>query len=98
MNNILAITREMLCAAENEDWDQLSHLEGIRSLKLLKFSADTGAADYPERVLIETIESVLDLDRQIIHLCYAESSSCKEQVRDFKKGRKAIANYHQFSS
>jgi len=98
VNKILDITRDMLHAAEGGDWEQLVILEDSRSSMLSRLSIDLEVAEHSENILIETIESILDYDRQIIDLCAAESSSCKEQVREFIKGRKVIASYHQFSS
>ena len=99
VNNILDITSEMLCAAENGEWDKLGILEDSRSTMLSRLSVDDMGAEgqESENVLVQAIESILDIDQRIIKLCTAESSSCKDQVRDFVKGRKAIASYHQFS-
>jgi len=96
LNNILDITRDMLYAAENGEWDQLRMLENSRSSMLSSLSIDIAATEHPKAVLINEIESILDLDRRIINLCTTESTSCKLQIRDFKKGRRAIASYHQF--
>ena len=97
INNILDITRDMLYAAESGDWEHLSILEDSRSTMLSGLPLNMEAAQFSENVLIQAIESILELDRRIIALCAAESTSCKEKVRDFTKGRKAIASYHQFS-
>lgn len=97
VKNILALTRDMLCAAESGDWEALDTLEAARSSQLSGLLVDLDNVEQSENALVKDIESILDLNRQIIDLCSTESTSCKNQLRDCVKGRQAIASYYQFT-
>lgn len=94
---VLVVSQEMFVAAESGDWDRLATLENTRSDLLASiFSVQTGS-EHASQKLVAMIQSVLELDRKIISLCSEESVSCKQQLSDYTKGRKAIASYHRFS-
>ena len=94
---VLVISREMFVAAESGDWERLASLENTRSDLLASIFTDQPGSGYPAQTLISMIHSVMELDQQIISLCSNESDSCKQQLSDFNKGRKAIASYQRFS-
>jgi hypothetical protein len=88
----------MHAAAETGDWDRLNTLEHTRSeLFSSIFSQQSSSGGHTAQTLIPMIQTVLELDQKIISLCSDESLSCKQQISDFNKGRKAIASYHRFS-
>jgi hypothetical protein len=95
---VLVISQDMLLAAEAGEWDRLVTLENTRSAKLASIFSDQTDSEYSAQRLVAMIHSVLELDRKITSLCSDESASCKQQISDFKKGRKAIASYQRFSA
>lgn len=94
MEQVLAMTEEMLESARAGLWERLVSLQGKRDQQLrLAFAVPAPPEAQP--MLIAALEKTLSLNRQITLLVKVERDHHRERIGQLRIGQRAVRLYHQ---
>ena len=92
LNSILAHTREMLNACEQEQWDSLTSMEDDRRKMVEAFFVPAPEQQESEAVA-SAIRQMQELDEELIRRCTEARQVCLQRVTNVEAGKRASAAY-----
>ena len=95
-SEIITLSKSMLHAANNAQWDPLIELESSRQELLELFFAKEIHVDKLE-VVKQGIHFIINTDKQISELVKLQSTQIKDELSKLKNNRAAISQYNQIS-
>lgn len=86
------LTEQMLHAAENADWSELTEVVAVRALELEQ-AFSTESSDTLDESAKPTLEKLIDLNQQVEQLCRNAKQDLATELRRFTKNKQAAAAY-----
>lgn len=91
---IRSMSEQMLQLARNEAWETLADLEPERRRLIMRFF-DKPASEEEAAAIAETIQDVLDIDREIIERGKQGRDAVRQQLSRLNQGQRAVDAYHE---
>jgi hypothetical protein len=93
IEQILAVSREMVTLAERGEWERVEVLQQERQ-QLIKDVFPLDASRIDQDFASETIQAILDLDKQLLQLALAQQKEIGTVLGKLNQGRQATKAYH----
>ncbi len=92
MDDIVGMTRQMLSASREGEWEQFHELE-TRRRRAIKALFATPPLGSEAQYVTAAIEEVLVMDQDIIRICETEKKSCADQISEIRRGQRVHNAY-----
>ncbi|MCW8944696.1 MAG: flagellar protein FliT [Sedimenticola sp.] len=96
IKQLLIISQEMLVLAGKDEWEQVGSLQKER-LQLMEKIFPLDVENMNQSETAEQIQSILDLDKQLMDLAAAQQKEIGAAIGKFNQGRQATKAYHATS-
>lgn len=93
MDCALEISRRMLTAAGEQDWDGLEKLCTDRDA-MVRSALVAPTSQRGAKALVEYLHQLRDINERVVSLAEAARNTCSERMRYLRLGRRARNTYH----
>jgi len=89
---VIELSEQMLQTTQAEDWDKLEQIEEERRTLIYASTPPSDAEGRAE--VLQVIQKILELDRQVIALCEKGQQALAEKIRSLRIGARARNAYY----
>jgi hypothetical protein len=93
MEQILTVSQDMLALADKGEWERVEVLQRERQ-QLISDAFPLDASRVDQDSAAETIQAILDLDKQLLELASAQQKEIGAVLGKLNQGRQATKAYH----
>ncbi|CAK0772110.1 flagellar protein FliT [Gammaproteobacteria bacterium] len=90
---VIELTNQMLQAAKDEEWESLAQIEEERRTLIYTHPPAPPADPAGRAVVLQTVQQILDIDRQIISLCQEGQQVLAGKLHSLRVGARARQAY-----
>ena len=95
LQEIESLSKDLLQACEQEEWDSLTDIENRRGRLVRQFFDTAPTADESEQIAA-AIHRIQSIDRQVISLCQTHKQELGKKLSGMAKGKSVQATYQQY--